>query len=78
MKILVILAHPDLSTSRLNRRLHDAIKDIDHITVNNIYQSYPDWQIDVQREQDLLSQHDRVIFQFPLYWYSTPPLLKKW
>ena len=43
-----------------------------------MYGEYPDFEIDVDREQQLLLQHDRIIFQFPLYWYSVPPLLKKW
>ncbi len=30
------------------------------------------------REQRLIEDHDRIIFQYPLYWYSTPPLFKKW
>ncbi|WP_244444701.1 NAD(P)H-dependent oxidoreductase [Paenibacillus camerounensis] len=25
-----------------------------------------------------MEQHDRIILQFPFYWYSTPSLLKKW
>lgn len=29
-------------------------------------------------EQQLLEQHDRIVLQFPFYWYSTPSLLKKW
>ena len=29
---------------------------------------------DVEREQD----HDRITYQFPMYWYSVTPLLKKW
>lgn len=44
----------------------------------DLYQEYPDWKIDVEREQQLLLAHDRVVFQFPFYWYSCPPLLKKW
>lgn len=38
----------------------------------------PDEKIDVQTEQKLVEDHDRIIFQFPFYWYSAPPLLKKW
>ncbi|WP_235847568.1 NAD(P)H-dependent oxidoreductase [Paenibacillus tuaregi] len=30
------------------------------------------------REQNLLEAYNHVILQFPLYWYSYPPLLKKW
>lgn len=78
MKVLVILAHPQLSSSRINARLYTALRDSEEVTVHQIYEEYPDWKIDVSREQDLLGSHDRIVFQFPLYWYSTPPLLKKW
>jgi putative NADPH-quinone reductase len=30
----------------------------------------------VESEQRLLSEHDRVIFQFPWYWYSSPAMIK--
>lgn len=43
-----------------------------------MYANYPHWQIDVQKEQRLVLLHDRIIFQFPFYWYSSPSLLKKW
>jgi putative NADPH-quinone reductase len=78
MKALVILAHPNLTGSRINRRLIEEVRKHPEITVHELYSSYPDWVIDVPREQELLEKHDRIVFQFPLYWYSTPPLLKKW
>jgi putative NADPH-quinone reductase len=78
MKTLVILAHPNIEGSRVNRRLIEEVRKHSEITVHELYASYPDWVIDVPREQELLEKHDRIIFQFPLYWYSTPPLLKKW
>jgi glutathione-regulated potassium-efflux system ancillary protein KefG len=43
-----------------------------------LYREYPDWKIDVEREQRLLLAHDRIVFQFPWYWFSCPALLKKW
>ncbi|MGN8772248.1 NAD(P)H-dependent oxidoreductase [Paenibacillus barengoltzii] len=33
---------------------------------------------EVEKEQRILLQYDRIVFQFPFYWYSCPPLLKKW
>lgn len=78
MKVLIILAHPNLESSRLNRTLFDKVQSETNITTHDIYQEYPDWKIDISREQTLLSQHERIVFQFPLYWYSTPPLLKKY
>lgn len=41
-------------------------------------QLYPDYQIDVQTEQNRLMQADKIVLQFPFYWYSYPALLKKW
>ncbi|MCJ1996983.1 NAD(P)H-dependent oxidoreductase [Lactococcus piscium] len=77
MKTLVLIAHPNLSTSRFNQTWKTALAHHD-VTVHDLYASYPDGKIDTQKEQDLLVQHDRIVFQFPLYWYSTPALLKQW
>nr|WP_246073072.1 NAD(P)H-dependent oxidoreductase [Paenibacillus dokdonensis] len=77
---MVIMVHPDLENSRANRTLMQYAKlnakgDID---VRDLYNEYPDWNIDIEHEQQLILQYDRVVFQFPFYWYSCPPLLKKW
>jgi putative NADPH-quinone reductase len=79
MKTLVILAHPNLENSRVNQRWKEELLLYPNdITLHEIYKEYPDWNIDVSREQNLMEAYDHVIFQFPLYWYSYPPLLKKW
>jgi len=78
-KTLVILAHPNLAESQINAAWQSALDDAPvEVTVRDIYQLYPDWKIDVAAEQALLESHQRIFLQFPLYWYSTPPLLKKW
>jgi glutathione-regulated potassium-efflux system ancillary protein KefG len=78
-KTLVILAHPAMETSRLNKALIEAIKDEAHVSVHDIYAHYGSAkEIDVQKEQALLLAHERLVFQFPLYWFSTPGLLKDW
>ncbi|WP_426445968.1 NAD(P)H-dependent oxidoreductase [Paenibacillus sp. S-38] len=78
MKTLIIAAHPNLAYSRINRALTEAMREQPDTTVHALYEAYPDHRIDTDREQDLLDSHDRIIFQYPLYWYSTPPLLKTW
>ena len=77
-RVLVLFAHPDLARSRVNRRLLEAASGLDGVTVHDLYEAYPDLDIDVGREQSLLVAHDAVILQHPFYWYSTPAILKQW
>ncbi|MDP4097268.1 NAD(P)H-dependent oxidoreductase [Paenibacillus sp. P96] len=78
MKTMVIVAHPGLEASRVNRTFMLEIQNHANIDVRDLYSIYPDWNIDVEKEQQLLLLYDRIIFQFPFCWYSCPPLLKKW
>jgi glutathione-regulated potassium-efflux system ancillary protein KefG len=77
-RILVLFAHPVLERSRVNRRLVDAIRGLSGVTVHDLYEAYPTLAIEVPREQELLREHDVVVFQHPFYWYSTPAILKEW
>ncbi|WP_353485838.1 NAD(P)H-dependent oxidoreductase [Apilactobacillus xinyiensis] len=78
MNIQVLVFHPSIKQSRVNRNLANALSDADNIDVSYMYDLYPDYKIDVQAEQDKLSKADRIVLQFPMYWYSSPSLLKKW
>lgn len=78
MKVLVVLAHPNMGQSRINKTLLTELAKQNDVTIHDLYSAYPDEQIDVQKEQELLSAHDRIILQFPFFWYSSPHLLKKW
>ncbi|HWR72958.1 MAG TPA: NAD(P)H-dependent oxidoreductase [Nitrospirota bacterium] len=77
-RVLILFAHPALQKSRVNRRLMEAVRDLDGITFHDLYELYPDFHIDVEKEQDLLRRHDIIVFQYPLYWFSVPALLKMW
>ena len=77
-RILIQFAHPALEGSRVHRRMLAALPRRDGITLNDLYEEYPDFDIDVPREQALLLAHDVIVFQHPFFWYSTPPLLKQW
>lgn len=80
LRTLVQFAHPALERSRVNRRLYAALQK--HLgaeaTFNDLYEEYPSLSIDVDREKQLLLDHDLIVFQFPFYWYSVPSLLKEW
>jgi len=77
-KILVLFAHPAQAKSEVNTPLFSAAKKHPHITAIDLYAEYPDYRIDINKEQQRLKDHDTVIFLFPLYWYSTPSILKEW
>ena len=78
MKVLVNLFHPHLERSVVNRAGADRLTNQPGITLRNLYALYPDGKIDVAAEQQALAEHDRLVFQHPFYWYSTPPLMKQW
>ena len=46
-------------------------------TVHELHKVYPDGNIDVQQEQQLIESHSHLVLQFPIYWFNCPPL-KKW
>jgi glutathione-regulated potassium-efflux system ancillary protein KefG len=77
-KILILFAHPRLEKSRVNKILLSSIPADAHITLHDLYEHYPNFNIDVEKEKNLLLQHDIIIWQHPFYWYSSPPLLKQW
>ena len=77
-RILVLFAHPSLDRSEVNAELLRATRGREGVTVVDLYGEYPNYRIDIDREQQRLRDHDVVVFMFPLYWYSTPALLKEW
>ncbi|MBE9167969.1 NAD(P)H-dependent oxidoreductase [Pleurocapsales cyanobacterium LEGE 06147] len=77
-QILILFAHPALEKSRINRHLIQAVKGMDSVTIHDLYEAYPNLEIDVKFEQDLLLAHDIIVFHHPFYWYSSPAILKEW
>lgn len=79
MKTLVIITHPNGKSSLINKRwVEELAKHPDKYLMHDLYSLYPDEKLDVEKEQQLIEACDTIVFQFPLYWYSSPPLLKKW
>jgi len=77
-RILILYAHPSQHRSEASLPLVEASKTVDDVSVVDLYAEYPDYCIDIEREQQRLREHDVVVFMFPLYWYSTPSILKEW
>ncbi len=49
-----------------------------NVTVRDLYETYPDFFIDVPAEQALLEEADLIVFQHPIQWYGMPALMKEW
>lgn len=77
-KILVLFAHPRFEHSVVNQVLVNAIHDHPSVTFHDLYEVYPDFNINKEKEKELLLKNDVIIWHHPFYWYSCPPLLKQW
>lgn len=75
-RILVLFAHPLFEKSRIHKSLVRHIPQ--SVTFHDLYQEYPDFNIDIEKEKALLLNHDIIIWEHPVYWYSCPALLKQW
>lgn len=76
--LLLILAHPSPSRSRVNIPMYKAACGLEGVKTRDLYELYPDMHINVAAEQAALRQAHTVVFQFPIFWFSSPALLKEW
>jgi putative NADPH-quinone reductase len=79
---LILLFHPDIEKSKANAALQSAAHTVPDTLVVDMQKRYPDGVIDMHTvgaaEARALLEADRIVLQFPVQWYSTPPLLKAW
>jgi len=75
--ILVLVAHPDLARSRVNRALLDAARGAGAAVVD-LYAQAPDYLIDIAAERERLRDVRLLVWVHPIHWYGMPPLMKLW
>lgn len=56
----------------------EGLEQFEQVTFHDLYEEYPELDIDIDREQELLTEHDCIIFQHPMFWYSSPAIFKEW
>jgi len=76
--VLILFAHPRFEKSRANRALLSALHHETHVTIHDLYEQYPDFNIDTASEKNLLLSHDIVVWHYPFYMFSAPPMIKQW
>ncbi len=77
-RLLIYYAHPGQRHSQVNKEMARRAEQIDGITFVDLYRQYPRHNIRVDIEQERLEAHDVILFQHPLFWYSTPSIIKEW
>lgn len=76
---LIVVGHPDMAHSLANKAVIEALAQSDiAVEVRALGELYPNYQIDASAEQAALLRHQSIIFQYPVYWYNMPALLKLW
>lgn len=75
MKTLVVIAHPDIDASVVHRHWREALlQNPERFQVRDLYQAYPDGELNVTQERALIAAHGDLVLQFPIGRGSAPPL----
>lgn len=77
-KVLVIQAHDDMNNSRVNKRFSKEIEGLGNVEIRDLKALYPDYRIDIEAEQEAIRRADKIVFQFPMFWFNAPSILKEW
>lgn len=79
MHTTVLTAHPDLASATINRSWYEALSQQPGVSTRDLTAiAGPKMRFNPAAEQAALRSSDRVLMQFPFYWYSAPPVLKAW
>lgn len=79
MKTFIVVIHPNIDDSVVNKRWVEELRKFpEKYVIHELHTTYANEKIDVLAEQALIEKYDKIVFQFPFYWFNCPPLLKKW
>lgn len=78
-KKLLIVGHPNImgphieTKSFFNKAMLEKVKDLPNLEIHYLGES-----LDVLKEQALIMNYEKIMFQFPFMWYSVPAKLKNY
>lgn len=79
MKTLIVVIHPNFAASVVNKSWVKALENQPELyDIHQLHQVYADGKIDVLAEQQMIEKYDKIVFQFPFYWFNCPPFFKQW
>ena len=77
-RILILFAHPRFEKSQASRALLKDVGQLPEVTLNDLYEKYADFNIDIDAEKALMAAHEIIVWHHPFYMYGAPALLKQW
>lgn len=77
-RIYVLAAHPNWRESRVTRQLFDEARAVPGVRVQDLYGTYPDYDIDISAEQANAEAARLLVLLHPIQWYAMPALMKLW
>lgn len=81
MKTLVVIGHPNLRKSVVNKSWREALRpfESEDIIVHVLSEVVDERGcFDIDAEHALIESVDRIVLQFPLYWYMPPAIMVQW
>lgn len=77
--VLIVSGHTNLAASVANKTILDTLHaHLPEAEIVKLDELYPDFNIDVEAEQQRLLWADIIVLQFPIFWYSAPSILERW
>ena len=78
-KVLIIYGHTDPAGSVANKKILEVVaNEMPEAEIVTLAELYPDFNIDIEKEQQRLLQADIVVFEYPVFWYSSPSILHRY
>lgn len=82
MKTVIIVSHPVIQSSSMQQFLMETVTSCKEEVVvrhiDTILKQNNTGHFDKQVELAVIQEANRIIFQFPFYWYSCPAVMKQW
>jgi len=79
-EVLIVSGHPNLDEESFSNRiilecLTNFLPKADIVRLDRAHTHY---EFDISLEQERLKKADVIVFQFPMFWYGLPALMKKY
>lgn len=82
MKTMVVISHPTIQTSSSQQFFLATLKGEDFVTIRHLDEVWceakPHFTRVIEEKALVESGAQRLILQFPMYWYQAPAVMKEW